>query len=124
MEKSPTNSDDMSAPSSDDIACRDRDHMPVELPGQVLVTFRGVAVDENVVRYAQQCALELGWGRVGSLHALLTRESDDEPYVAVARGGNDTRRYEHCARADNALAALQAALDALRAQLGWTECAC
>ena len=124
MEKSPVNSDDMSEHSAD--GQLGHDSAPVELPGQVLVTFRGVAVDENVVRYAQQCARELGWNREGSLHAVLTLTNDSatEPYVAVARGGIDTRRYEQCARAGNAFAALQRALDALRAQLGWTDCAC
>ena len=123
MLKSPVHSDDTTMPSSADSVCPEHHRAPVEQPGQVLVTFRGVAVDENVVRYAQQCARELGWSCVGSLHALLTKDGAAEPYVAVARGGIDARRYEHCARADNALDALQRALDALRAQLGWTECA-
>ena len=124
MEKSPVNSDDMSQHPTDDQMSCDMNHAPVELPGQVLVTFRGVAVDETIVRYAQQCARELGWNREGSLHALLTKDSTAERYIAVARGGIDARRDEHCARPDNAVAALQRALQALRAQRGWTDCAC
>jgi hypothetical protein len=86
---------------------------PFDVAGQVLVTFRGLAVDENVVRYTQQRALELGLSRSGTLHAVLTKDCTAEPYLVVVQAGIGARRYEHCARADNAFSALQSALDKL-----------
>ena len=88
---------------------------PIEACGQVLVTFRGVAVDESVVRYVQQRAFELGFERAGTLHMKLLKDCPTEPYLAIVRASVGARYFEHSARADDSALALRAALDALSA---------
>lgn len=94
-------------------APRRRLRTPAEVPGQVLVTFRGVAVDENLVRYVQQRAVELGMERTGTLHARLSQARAAGPFLAVVHAGVGARRHECSARADDSSLALRMALDAL-----------
>jgi hypothetical protein len=84
-----------------------------EVSSQVLVTFRGVAVDENLVHYAQQRAVELGISRAGALHVLLSKAGAEEACTAIVRARIGARRYERCARAIDSLPAMRAAFDAL-----------
>ena len=82
--------------------------------GQVLVTFRGVAVEESLVRYVQMRASELGLTDADTLHVVLSAggAGDSRKAVACARVGS--RSFEHGSSGAGSQTAVQAALDALR----------
>jgi 2,4-dienoyl-CoA reductase-like NADH-dependent reductase (Old Yellow Enzyme family) len=74
---------------------------------QVLVTFRGVAVEESLVRYVQRRASELGLTEVDILHVVLSDAG------AVVRASIGPHRLEHGAVGTDAQQIVKAALDAL-----------
>jgi len=101
-------------PAARRVAAKKRSFRPqFELSAQVLVTFRGLTVDENAVRYTQQRAPELGLNSAGTLHATLTRDGASDAYLVVVQASMGAQRYEHCARGDDAFSALKTVLDEL-----------
>ena len=86
---------------------------PIEASSQVLVTFRGVGVDERLVRSAQERASQLGLARSGGLHVLLSQSVDEQACTAIVRARIGARRFERCASAADPMLAMQTAFDAL-----------
>lgn len=80
---------------------------------QVLVTFRGVAVEESLVRYVQLRAGELGLTDADTLHVVLSAAEAGARCKAVARASIGPYLHEHGASGSDTQQTVQAALDGL-----------
>jgi hypothetical protein len=92
-----------------------RARFPHPPSGQVLVTFRGVAVQESLVRYVQLRSKELGLADADTLHVVLSAAGSGARCRAVVRARIGACLHEHGASGSDSQQTVQAALDALMA---------
>jgi hypothetical protein len=83
---------------------------------QVLVTFRGVAVEESLVHYVQQRAGELGLTDADTLHVVLSAAGAGARCNAVARARIGSQLHEHGSSGSDSQQTVRAALDGLAAR--------